>query len=138
MHNRCSLKRVGEVANPLGMALPSQAPGRLHTARSDNNSICAYVHLYAQSLVSDLQYINRDKSTTSPRLKSESIHSISVSNSILLPTVALPGSPILFRFLPLIILTARTLGVSRRYTIERHLAKTSKKQIKSISLYSLL
>ncbi len=75
---------------------------------------------------------------SSPRLKSESIHSISVSNSILLPKVALPGTPILFHFLPLIILTARTSGVSRRYTIERHLAKTSRKRIKSISLYSLL
>ncbi len=61
-----------------------------------------------------------------------------MSNSILLPKVALPGTPILFHFLPLIILTARTSGVSRRYTIERHLAKTSRKRIKSISLYSLL
>lgn len=61
-----------------------------------------------------------------------------MSNSILLPTVALPGTPIPFRFLPPIILTARTSGVSRRYTIEHHLAKTSRKPIKSISLYSLL
>jgi len=62
VHKRSSLK-TGEVANPLGMALPSQAPGRLrlHMARSDNNSICAYVHLYAQLLAPDLQYINKTR-----------------------------------------------------------------------------
>ncbi len=133
-----SLKRAGTSANPPGMALPSQAPERLHTARSDDNSICAYVHLYAQSLAAWPPVHKQDKALScsspcisSPRLKSESIHSISVSNSILLPKVALPGTPILFHFLPLIILTARTSGVSRRYTIEHHLAKTSRKRIKA-------
>ncbi len=133
-----SLKRAGTSANPPGMALPSQAPERLHTARSDDNSICAYVHLYAQSLAPDLQYTN--KTRLYPAVLHVFLHLDSNQNRFI-PFQCqiqfcslrshLPGTPILFHFLPLIILTARTSGVSRRYTIEHHLAKTSRSGLKA-------